>query len=108
VLALEISGVDLKELQVFYNLTGSNTNPVLQALQAEYAPIFSAHSDETYLNSKLYKRFKAIDLTALTGRILTTYYLQEFELAGANLSEGDKDKMKKINEELASLGTLWK
>jgi peptidyl-dipeptidase Dcp len=37
---------------------------------------------------------------------LTTYYLQEFELAGANLSEGDKDKMKKINEELASLGTL--
>jgi peptidyl-dipeptidase Dcp len=30
------------------------------------------------------------------------------ELAGANLSEGDKDKMKKINEELASLGTLLK
>jgi peptidyl-dipeptidase Dcp len=28
-------------------------------------------------------------------------------LAGANLSEGDKDKMKKINEELASLGTLF-
>jgi Zn-dependent oligopeptidase len=27
-------------------------------------------------------------------------------LAGANLSEGDKDKKKKINEELASLGTL--
>jgi peptidyl-dipeptidase Dcp len=27
-------------------------------------------------------------------------------LAGANLSEDDKDKMKKINEELASLGTL--
>jgi peptidyl-dipeptidase Dcp len=47
--------------------------------------VVSAHSDETYLNSKLYKRFKAIDLTALTGRIkkLTTYYLQEFELAGA-------------------------
>ena len=110
VLALEISGVDLKRATgVFYNLTGSNTNPVLQALQAEYAPIFSAHSDETYLNSKLYKRFKAIDLTTLKGedKKLTTYYLQEFELAGANLSEGDKDKMKKINEELASLGTLF-
>ncbi|MFB0909845.1 MAG: dipeptidyl carboxypeptidase II, partial [Flavobacterium sp.] len=109
VLALEISGVDLKRATgVFYNLTGSNTNPVLQALQAEYAPIFSAHSDETYLNSKLYKRFKAIDLTTLKGedKKLTTYYLQEFELAGANLSEDDKDKMKKINEELASLGTL--
>ena len=110
VLALETSGVDLKRATgVFYNLTGSNTNPVLQALQAEYAPIFSAHSDETYLNSKLYKRFKAIDLTTLKGedKKLTTYYLQEFELAGANLSEDDKDKMKKINEELASLGTLF-
>jgi peptidyl-dipeptidase Dcp len=32
--------------------------------------------------------------------------LQEFELAGAINLSGDKDKMKKINEELASLGTL--
>nr|WP_232226410.1 M3 family metallopeptidase [Flavobacterium sp. ACAM 123] len=110
VLALETSGVDLKRATgVFYNLTGSNTNPTLQALQAEYAPIFSAHSDKMYLNSKLYKRFKAIDLGTLKGedKKLTTYYLQEFELAGANLSDADKDKMKKINEELASLGTLF-
>jgi peptidyl-dipeptidase Dcp len=110
VLALETSGVDLKRAAgVFYNLTGSNTNPTLQALQAEYAPIFSAHSDKMYLNSKLYKRFKAIDLTTLKGedKKLTTYYVQEFELAGANLSDDDKEKMKKINEELASLGTLF-
>jgi peptidyl-dipeptidase Dcp len=110
VLALETSGVDLKRATgVFYNLTGSNTNPTLQALQAEYAPVFSAHSDKTYLNSMLYKRFKAIDLATLKGedKKLTTYYLQEFELAGANLSDADKDKMKKINEELASLGTLF-
>ena len=110
VLALETSGVDLKRARgIFYNLTGSNTNPVLQALQAEYAPIFSAHNDKIYLNSKLYKRFKAIDLNTLKGedKKLTEYYLQEFELAGANLSDGDKEKMKKINEELASLGTLF-
>lgn len=110
VLALETSGVDLKRAAgVFYNLTGSNTNATLQALQAEYAPIFSAHSDKMYLNSKLYKRFKAIDLTTLKGedKKLTTYYVQEFELAGANLSDDDKEKMKKINEELASLGTLF-
>ncbi|NGY38209.1 M3 family metallopeptidase [Flavobacterium sp. XN-5] len=110
VLALETSGVDLKRATgVFYNLTGSNTNPTLQALQAEYAPIFSAHSDKMYLNSKLYKRFKSIDLNTLKGedKRLTEYYLQEFELAGANLSDSDKEKMKKINEELASLGTLF-
>lgn len=110
VLALETSGVDLKRATtVFYNLTGSNTNPSLQALQEEYAPKFSAHSDKMYLNSKLYKRFKAVDLNALQGedKKLTQYYLQEFELAGANLSDADKEKMKKINEELASLGTSF-
>ena len=33
--------------------------------------------------------------------------MQQFELAGANLSEADKEKMKKINEELATLSTLY-
>jgi len=110
VLALETSGEDLSRASgIFYNLTGSNTNPTLQAIEAEYAPIFSGHSDKIYLNSKLYKRIKAIDLTTLKGedKKLTEYYLQKFELAGANLSEADKEKMKKINEELATLGTLY-
>ncbi|MBE0391257.1 Peptidyl-dipeptidase dcp [Flavobacterium sp. PL0002] len=110
ILALETSGVDLKRATgMFYNLTGSNTNPTLQALQAEYAPIFSAHSDKMYLNSKLYNRIKAVDLNTLKGedKKLTENYLQDFELAGANLSEADKEKMKKINGELASLGTLF-
>lgn len=110
VLALETSGVDLgRATGVFYNLTGSNTNPTLQAIDEQYAPIFSAHNDKIYLNSKLYKRFKALNIAALKGedKRLTQYYLQQFELAGANLSGADKDKMKKINEELATLSTLF-
>nr|WP_315149911.1 M3 family metallopeptidase [uncultured Flavobacterium sp.] len=110
VLALEISGEILNRAKgIFYNLTGSNTNPALQTIEAEYAPIFSVHTDKIYLNSKLYNRFKAIDLSKLKGedKKLTEYYLQRFELAGANLSEADKIKMEKINEELASLSTLY-
>lgn len=110
VLAVEISGEDLNRAKsVFYNLTGSNTNPILQSIEAEYAPVFSGHDDKIYLNSKLYNRFKAIDLNKLKGedKKLTQYYLQKFELAGANLPEVDKTKMKKINEELASLSTLF-
>lgn len=110
VLALEICGVDLtRASSVFYNLTGSNTNTTLQAIEAEYAPIFSAHNDKIYLNSKLYNRFKAIDLNKLKAedKKLSQYYLQQFELAGANLSEADKVKMKQINEELATLSTLY-
>lgn len=110
VLALETCGVDLgRAMGIFYNLTGSNTNPTLQAIEAEYAPKFSAHSDKMYLNSKLYKRIKALDLKSLKGedKRLTEHYLQQFELAGANLSPADKEKMKKINEELASLSTSF-
>ena len=110
VLALETSGVDLgRATGIFYNLSGANTNPVLQAIDEEYAPIFSAHNDKIYLNSKLYNRFKALNIVALKGedKKLTQYYLQQFELAGANLSVADKDKMKKINEELASLSTSF-
>ena len=110
VLALEISGVDLGRAQgIFYNLTGANTNPTLQAIEEEYAPIFSAHTDKIYLNSKIYNRIKALDLATLKGedKRLTEYYLQQFELAGANLSDADKVKMKTINSELATLSTLY-
>ena len=110
VLAIEISGVDLnRAIGIFSNLTGSNTNPTLQAIDEEYAPIFSAHNDKIYLNSNLYQRIKAIDLNPLKGedKKLTEYYLQQFELAGANLSDSNKEKMKKINSELATLGTSF-
>ncbi|MBF4470040.1 M3 family metallopeptidase [Flavobacterium sp. HJJ] len=110
VLALETSGEVLNRATgIFYNLTGSNTNSALQAIEAEYAPVFSAHTDKIYLNSKLYNRFKAIDLNKLKGedKRLTEYYLQQFELNGANLSEENKEKLKKINEELATLSTLF-
>ena len=110
VLALEISGIDLtRSKNIFSNMTGSNTNPTLQKLDEEYAPIFAAHDDKIYLNSKLYKRFKAIDLNSLKdeNKKLTEYYLLKFELAGANLSEADKVKMKAINSELATLSTIF-
>ena len=110
VLALEISGVDLtRATSIFYNLTGSNTNPELQKIEEEYAPIFSAHNDKIYLSSKIYNRIKALDQNKLLGedKTLVKYYLIQFELAGANLSESDKEKIKKINEEIATLSTAF-
>ena len=110
VLALETCGVDLgRATGVFYNLTGANTNPDLQKIEEEYASIFSAHNDKIYLNSKIYNRIKALDLETLKGedKKLTQYYLQQFELAGANLSDVNKEKMKQINSELAVLSTTY-
>ncbi|MFL1605375.1 M3 family metallopeptidase [Riemerella anatipestifer] len=112
VLALENSGEVLKRAQsLFYNLTGSNTNDKLQALQQEYAPIFSAHSDKIYLNSKLYERIKKVyenrgGLNSESQK-LVEYYKQNFDIAGAGLSDAKKEELKKINGELASLSTQF-
>lgn len=110
ILALENSGEILKRAQiVFYNLTGSNTNPALQKLEEEYAPVFSGLSDKIYLNEKLYSRIKAIsseNLGAEEKRVLELYRTN-FEIAGANLSTENKEKVKKINEELATLSTQF-
>jgi peptidyl-dipeptidase Dcp len=110
VVALEISGQDLGRAQsVFYNLTSANTNENLQKIEEEYAPIFSAHNDKIYLNDKLFKRFKQINAATLKGedKRLLEYYLQQFELAGANLPDDTKAKIKKINEDLATLSTQF-
>lgn len=110
ILAIENSGEVLKRAKlIFGNLIGSNTNPTLQKLDEEFAPQFAAQEDKIYLNDELYKRVKAIDINALSGedKRLTEYYLQKFEIAGANLSADKKNELKKVNEELATLNTQY-
>lgn len=61
VLALEKSGTELnRSSQIFYALTGSNTNEALQSIEEEMAPKFAAQNDEIYLNEKLFQRFKTL------------------------------------------------
>lgn len=110
IVALEKSGEVLRRAQiVFFNLTSANTNPTLQALDEEYAPIFAAHSDKLYLNENLYKRIQSIKEDGLDpeSKRLVQYYKQNFEIAGANLSAADKEKLKQLNQELASLSTQY-
>ena len=110
IVALEKSGEVLKRaVTVFSNLTSANTNPTLQALDEEFAPIFAAHSDKMYLNENLYKRIKAITDSGLDSesKRLLQFYKQNFEIAGANLSAADKEKLKQVNQEMASLSTQY-
>lgn len=108
--ALENSGEVLKRASiVFFNFTSANTNPALQKLEEEFAPKFAAQEDQIYLNDKLYKRIKAININELTGedKRLAEYYIQKFEIAGADLSPEKKEELKKVNEELATLSTQF-
>ncbi|MDF2831009.1 M3 family metallopeptidase [Chryseobacterium indoltheticum] len=110
IVALEKSGEVLKRTVItFSNLTSANTNPTLQALDEEYAPIFAAHSDKMFLNENLYKRIKSITENGLDSesKRLLQFYKQNFEIAGANLSAADKEKLKQVNQELASLSTQY-
>ena len=114
ILALEKSNALLDQISnVFYSLTGAHTNDTLDGIQERMAPLLSAHRDEIYLNSELFKRIKTVnnhkeklDLDSESIRLIT-YYYDEFLIQGANLSDADKTKMKEINGKLASLSNKF-
>lgn len=112
--ALEKSGQLLRRVSgVFGLLTSANTNPELQKLQEEVAPKLAANNDAIFLNAKLFKRVETIyehraelKLDQESNRLVEYYYLK-FKLAGAKLSEPEKDSLKKLNQEEASLSAKF-
>ncbi|UGQ46564.1 M3 family metallopeptidase [Massilia endophytica] len=112
IVALERSGTLLTRVSnVFFNLSGTNTNPAMQQLDRDLAPKLAAHSDAMRLNGKLYARIKALydkrDKLGLDpeSKYLLERYHTDFVRAGAKLSEANKKKLKAYNAELAALQT---
>jgi len=110
IVAFEKTGQLLNRVQLAFNcVTGANTNPELQKIQEYEAPRQAAHQDAIFLNAKLFERIKAVydkrDSLPLDPESLhlVEYDYQQFVKAGANLSEADKEKLKKINEEDSTL-----
>ncbi len=99
--------------QVFNLLTGANTNPELQRLKETEAPKLAANDDAIYLNSKLFKRVETLYNQRAQLKLddefkrLLEYYYQKFELAGAKLSDADKDELKKLNQQGASMNAQF-
>ncbi|HEX8711879.1 MAG TPA: peptidyl-dipeptidase Dcp [Terracidiphilus sp.] len=108
--ALEKSGELLERVNLAFScVSGANTDPTLQKIQEDEAPKLAATQDAIYLNPKLFARIKAIydqrnslHLDPESQRLLW-YQYQQFVKAGALLSDADKAKLKKINEEDATL-----
>ncbi len=109
--AMEKSGTLLRRVNNVFNLlSGANTNPTLDKISEEIAPDLAAANDAIFLNTKLFKRVKAIydnkDAELKMdpeSKRLVEYYYQKFTLSGANLSDKDKDSLKKLNAEDAGL-----
>jgi peptidyl-dipeptidase Dcp len=112
--ALERSGQTLSRVSMVFNaLTSANTNDALQKLLEEIAPKLSAHQDAISMNGKLFDRIKTLynargqlHLAPEAERLLE-YQYQQFVIAGALLSESDKARVKKLNEDDASLSAKF-
>jgi peptidyl-dipeptidase Dcp len=114
VVALERSGQLLNRmLQVFYNKSASDTNDAIDAIEEEIAPKLAAHQDAIRLNPTLFNRIKKLfdnrDLLNLNSEDLWLLerYHRDFIYAGAHLAEGEREKLKELNEQLSTLQTQF-
>ncbi|MFM6963751.1 MAG: M3 family metallopeptidase [Micrococcales bacterium] len=112
--AMERSGRLLERaLLVFFNKSSSDTSPELDKIEAEIAPKLAAHADAIRLNPALYARIEAIynnrenlGLDAESDWLAVRYY-EDFRMAGAHLSEAERERAMQINQRLAELDTQF-
>src|ERR1700733_14375196 len=110
IVAMEKTGQLFQRAQAaFDGVTGANTNPELEKLQEVLAPKLAAPRDAIFLNEKLFRRVAAVyearaslKLSPEGLRLVEVKY-RDFVHAGANLSDADKEKLKKLNEEESTL-----
>ena len=112
--AMERAGDTLDRVAgVFWNLSGSNTNDALQALEREWSPKFAAHHTGITTNAALFKRidtlFAARDTLGLNAeqlRLLEKTH-KAFVRSGAKLEGAARDRYKALSEQRAKLTTKF-
>jgi peptidyl-dipeptidase Dcp len=112
--AMERSGRLLaRARQAFSAVNEANINPLLQKAKTALAPQMAAHQDAIHLNKKLFERLTAVykqraslKLDPESLRLVERQY-DQFEHSGANLSDPDKEQLKKLNKELSSLSDAF-
>jgi peptidyl-dipeptidase Dcp len=115
IVALERSGQLLQRVnRTFSNLNSCNTDPQMQRIDTEMAPRLAAHEDAILLNPDLWKRIDTLyneraglHLDPESLELLTRYHVR-FVRAGAQLSDADKARLRKLNERISSLTTRFK
>lgn len=112
--AMERSGELLRRARdVFNNLTGTDSTEQLRRIDTELSPRLAAHEDAILLDPKLFARIQHLhDARTSAGHDAETLRLlevthQRFVLAGAQLADADKERIRKLNEQIASLTTAF-
>ena len=110
IVALDKSGELLSRVStLFFNVKEANTNDSIDKIAEVVAPLLSQHTDEVYLNEKLFSKVKVVEdqanklnLDREQSRLLEEIY-KRFVRGGANLATDKKEEFKKINTELSLL-----
>jgi peptidyl-dipeptidase Dcp len=112
--AMERTGQTLDRVQsVFFHLTGADTNDQLQKIEADVSPKLAAHSDDIFLNAKLFARISELwqqrdklGLNEEQSRLITEVF-ENFVRAGAKLNPDQQKRIREINERMSSLATQF-
>ena len=98
-----------KVMYAFGGQSSVNTNDEIQALEQEFYPMLSKHSDDIRMNPKLFARVKAVyekkeqlGLDKEQMKLLEETY-KGFARGGANLSEADQAKLRELNTKISTL-----
>ncbi len=112
IVALETSGSEMgRIIRVFSNITRTDTNDNLKALQVKIYPMLTREQDAISLNQKLFERVAAVynkkdslQLDQQDARLLELVH-QGFVRSGASLGEEAKKQLKEINAEISKVTT---
>ena len=112
IVALDQTGASLdKVMKTFGNITNTDTNDTLSALESEIYPMLARESNAISFNPALFERVQAVyarrdrlGLDEQDARLLELTH-RSFVRQGAALSPEAKAEVAAINEELASLTT---
>ena len=92
---------------VFFNLLSAETNDEMDALAQKIEPMLTQHANDITLNKPLFERIKAVHrhhrrLTPEEKKLLDNVY-EGFSRSGALLSDEDKEKLRRLSEEMSML-----
>ncbi|MDX6022181.1 peptidyl-dipeptidase Dcp [Scandinavium sp. V105_16] len=112
--ALEKSGELLERVtSVFYAMTNAHTNDTLQQLDEQFSAELAGLANDIYLDDALFARVEqvwqqrgSLNLDAESLRLVEVVY-QRFILSGAKLAAGQKEKLRALNTEAATLSTQF-
>lgn len=110
IVALEKAGKQLHVVaEAFFNINSAETNDYLQNLAQEISPLLTEYGNDVTLNEELFLRIKTVfeetsksSLTEEEYKLLDKTY-KSFTKNGALLTDAQKDRLRFIDKELASL-----